>query len=114
MRDRIVTAACSAVVSVGVTLAVLAVTEARSVEAQPRQSIQTTGVEIVGIDGRSWGYFGLTHVGTVGLWINDGQGRARIEVTFNNSAVSVPTIRIYDETPAPGPMMAPEPIWRAP
>jgi hypothetical protein len=42
------------------------------------------------------------------------RARARIEVTYNNSAPGQPTIWIYDDTPPPGPMMAPPPIWQAP
>lgn len=109
----VMTVVCSSVLSVLVTLAVLGVVQPSRAEAQV-QAIRTTGVEILDPDGRSWGYFGLSHVGTVGLWINDDQGRARIEVTYNNSTPGQPTIRVYDETPAPGPLIPPPPIWQAP
>ena len=113
VKRTIITAVGSSIVSALVTLMVMDFLQPSRAEAQ-RNVLQVNGIEIVGFDGRSWGYFGLTHVGTVGLWINDDRGRARIEVTFNNSTPGQPTIRIYDETPPPGPMVPSTPIWQAP
>jgi hypothetical protein len=107
MLRTIVTAICSSVAASLVTLAAVGATGPATVSAQPDRVLRVGGVELVDEAGKVRAHLGFGHIGSVGLWIDDPQGKRAISI--GTSDVYGPQIVMFDLN-----SQLATPIWQAP